>query len=201
VERRWVGGSRPAVACLPSKNDLWSARVAHLVRGASHFGTSTGPVSIDMRKVRSRKRDMIDREIEFHLGAYKASGAELVMGSGSFVGTKTIEVALNQGGTRLLAGSDVVINVGTHAAIPNIPGLEARARRRGTITSSGTKAAPILHYRASRPLLATTGLGREMDHYCIAPRTLRFRSRVAFPGDVPINALRSGRHRRVGFRR
>jgi pyruvate/2-oxoglutarate dehydrogenase complex dihydrolipoamide dehydrogenase (E3) component len=125
VERRWVGGACPAVACLPSKNELWSARVAHLVHSAAHFGTSTGPVSTDMRKVRSRKQDMIDREIEFHLGAYKASGAELVMGSGTFVGTKTIEVALNEGGTRLLAGSDIVINVGTHAAIPNIPGLEA----------------------------------------------------------------------------
>src|SRR6201996_6714322 len=55
VERRWVGGSCPAVACLPSKNELWSARVAHLVRNASHFGTVTGPVSTDMRKVRRRK--------------------------------------------------------------------------------------------------------------------------------------------------
>jgi pyruvate/2-oxoglutarate dehydrogenase complex dihydrolipoamide dehydrogenase (E3) component len=125
VERRWVGGSCPAVACLPSKNELWSARVAHVVRNASHFGTLTGPVSTDMRKVRSRKQDMVDREIEFHLGAYKASGAELIMGSGRFVGPKTIEVALNQGGTRLLAGNEVVINVGSHAAIPDIPGLEA----------------------------------------------------------------------------
>jgi pyruvate/2-oxoglutarate dehydrogenase complex dihydrolipoamide dehydrogenase (E3) component len=50
-----------------------------------------------MRKVRSRKQDMVDREIEFHLGAYKASGAELIMGSGRFVGAKTIEVALNDG--------------------------------------------------------------------------------------------------------
>ena len=39
VERRWVGGSCPAVACMPSKNELWSARVAHVVRNAAHFGT------------------------------------------------------------------------------------------------------------------------------------------------------------------
>jgi pyruvate/2-oxoglutarate dehydrogenase complex dihydrolipoamide dehydrogenase (E3) component len=125
VERRWVGGSCPAVACMPSKNELWSARVAHLVRNASHFGTLTGPVSTDMRKVRRRKQDMVDREIELHLGAYKASGAELIMGSGSFIGSKAIKVALNDGGTRSLVGNEVVINVGTHASIPNIPGLEA----------------------------------------------------------------------------
>jgi pyruvate/2-oxoglutarate dehydrogenase complex dihydrolipoamide dehydrogenase (E3) component len=125
VERRWVGGSCPAVACLPSKNELWSARVAYLVQHAEQFGTLTAGVKVDMRKVRSRKQDMIDREIAFHLGAYKSSGAELIMGSGRFTGPKTVEVALNDGGTRVLAGKEVVLNVGTHAAIPDIPGLEA----------------------------------------------------------------------------
>lgn len=128
VERRWVGGSCPHVACMPSKNEVWSARVAHLARNAAHFGTITGPVRTDMAKVRRRKQEMIDREIDFHLGAYKSSGAELIMGSGRFVGPKTIEIALNDGGTRALMGSQVVLNLGSHAAIPKIPGLEtARA--------------------------------------------------------------------------
>src|SRR5262249_13236045 len=104
---------------------LWSARVAHLVGNSSQFGTPVTAVKTDMRKVRSRKQDMIDREIQFHLGAYKSSGAELVMGNGRFVGPTTIEVVLNDGGTRLLTGNEVVVNVGTHAAIPDIPGLEA----------------------------------------------------------------------------
>lgn len=125
VERRWVGGSCPAVACLPSKNELWSARVAHLVRHAAKYGTITDAVKTDMRKVRSRKQDMIDREVAFHLKAYKESGAELIMGGGRFVGPKIVQVALNDGGLRLLAGDEVVINVGSHAAIPDIPGLEA----------------------------------------------------------------------------
>jgi pyruvate/2-oxoglutarate dehydrogenase complex dihydrolipoamide dehydrogenase (E3) component len=125
IERRWVGGSCPAVACLPSKNEIWSARVAHLARHAAQFGTATGAVAIDMAKVRRRKQDMIDREIAFHLNAYKISGAELIMGGGRFVGPRTIEVALNDGGSRVLRGSKVVIDVGTHAAIPSIPGLKA----------------------------------------------------------------------------
>jgi pyruvate/2-oxoglutarate dehydrogenase complex dihydrolipoamide dehydrogenase (E3) component len=125
VERRWVGGSCPAVACLPSKNEIWSARVAHLVRNAAQFGTLTTAGKTDMRKVRSRKQDMVDREIEFHLAAYKSSGAELIMGNGRFIGPKTVEVALTNGGSRQLAGNEVVVNVGTHAAIPDIPGLEA----------------------------------------------------------------------------
>jgi pyruvate/2-oxoglutarate dehydrogenase complex dihydrolipoamide dehydrogenase (E3) component len=125
VECRWIGGSCPNIACLPSKNEIWSARVAYLAQQASHFGTRTGPVAIDMAKVRQRKRDMVAREIEFHLQNYKTSGAELIMGTGGFVGPKTLEVRLNDGGTRVLAGEQVFLNVGTHAAIPSVPGLEA----------------------------------------------------------------------------
>lgn len=65
VERRWVGGSCPAVACLPSKNELWSARIAQTARNAGHFGTLTGPVSTNMRKILRRKQDMVDREADW----------------------------------------------------------------------------------------------------------------------------------------
>jgi pyruvate/2-oxoglutarate dehydrogenase complex dihydrolipoamide dehydrogenase (E3) component len=125
IERQWIGGSCPAVACLPSKNEIWSARVAHLTQQAGRFGTATGQVKTDLAKVWRRKQDMVEREIAFHKNAYQTSGAELVMGSGRFVAPKQIEVALNGGGTRVLAGDQIVINVGTHAAIPGIPGLKA----------------------------------------------------------------------------
>ena len=68
---------------------------------------------------------MVEREIALHLQNYKSSGAELIMGSGRFVAPKTLEVRLNDGGTRELAGDRVFLNIGTHAAIPSIPGLEA----------------------------------------------------------------------------
>ena len=125
VERQWIGGSCPNVACLPTKNEIWSARVGHLARQGAQFGVVTGHVTTDMAKVRQRKRDMVQREIDFHLQTYKATGTELIMGSGRFVAPKTLEVRLNDGGTRVLAGDRVFLNVGTRAAIPDIPGLEA----------------------------------------------------------------------------
>jgi len=134
VERQWVGGSCPAVACLPSKNEIWSARVAHLARHAGEFGAITGPVTIDMAKVRARKRAMVEREIAFHLGAYASSGAELIMGAGRFVGPRSIEVQLNDGGTRVVQGGQVVINVGTRATVPDVPGLH--------------RAVPLTHIEA-----------------------------------------------------
>ena len=134
VERQWVGGSCPAVACLPSKNEIWSARVAHLTQHAADFGASTGPVTVDMGKVRARKRAMVEREIAFHMAAYASSGAELVMGTGRFVGSKTIAVQMNTGGMRVLSGDQVVVNVGTRATVPDVPGLH--------------RAVPLTHIEA-----------------------------------------------------
>src|SRR5215510_4611686 len=125
VERKWIGGSCPNIACMPSKNEISSAWVAHLVRHAAEFGWTLDPGAIDMAVVRKRKRDMVAAQVAKHLENYKASGAELIMGSGRFVASKTIEVRLNDGGIRVLTGNNVFINVGTHAAIPEIPGLNA----------------------------------------------------------------------------
>ena len=125
VERRWVGGSCPNIACMPSKNEISSAKIAQLARHSESYGTVTGPVAVDMATVRRRKREMVERQIAKHLQIYRTTSAELIMGSGRFSAPKTLEVTLNEGGTRVLAGDKVFLNVGTHAAIPNVPGLEA----------------------------------------------------------------------------
>jgi pyruvate/2-oxoglutarate dehydrogenase complex dihydrolipoamide dehydrogenase (E3) component len=127
VERKLIGGSCPNTNCLPSKNEIWSAKVADLVHQADRFGMLTGPVSTDMKKVLARKREMVEGLIALHLDLYKSSGAELIMGTGRFIAPKTIEVNLNDGGTRVLTGDRVAINIGTRAAIPDVSGLAAAA--------------------------------------------------------------------------
>ena len=125
VERHWIGGSCPNIACMPSKNEISSAKVAQLARQGGDYGTVTGSVTVDMATVRRRKREMVERQVATHLQIYRSSGAELIMGSGRFVAPKTLEVKLNDGGARELAADKVFLNVGTHAAIPSVPGLEA----------------------------------------------------------------------------
>ena len=84
VERRWIGGSCPNIACLPSKNEIWSARVAHLARHAAQFGTMiSGTVTTDMARVRQRKRNMVEGEIALHIHLYQTTGGELIMGPGA----------------------------------------------------------------------------------------------------------------------
>ncbi|MBV8550981.1 MAG: FAD-dependent oxidoreductase [Acidobacteriaceae bacterium] len=123
IDRRWVGGSCPNVNCLPSKNEIWSAKVADLVHHADRFGRNANTVPSDMAAVRKRKREMVDGLIAMHLDRYKASGAELVMGEAKFTGSNTLEVRLNDGGARALAGERIFLNLGTHASIPPVPGL------------------------------------------------------------------------------
>ena len=96
----------------------------------------TGPVKVDMAKVVRRKRDMVEGFVATHF-RIETSGAELIMGSARFVAPKTLEVSLNDGGTRTLVGAQVFLNGGTHAAIPNVPGLES--------------ARPMTHIEALEP--------------------------------------------------
>ncbi len=123
VERSMVGGACPNVACLPSKNVIYSAKAISLVRPKTGLGVTKGEVEVDMAGVARRKRNMVKDLIDIHLANFKASGTELVMGEARFTELKTVEVKLNAGGTRLICGERVFINVGTRASIPDVPGL------------------------------------------------------------------------------
>ncbi len=125
VERKLIGGSCPNTNCLPSKNEIWSAEVAHIVRHSEAFGSITGPVRIDMARVLARKREMVDGLVATHLDLFRQSGVALIMGHARFKAPRTVEVTLNAGGTATISGDQMFINVGTHATIPDVPGLAA----------------------------------------------------------------------------
>jgi pyruvate/2-oxoglutarate dehydrogenase complex dihydrolipoamide dehydrogenase (E3) component len=127
IERSMVGGACPNVACLPSKNVVYSAKTVSLVEPTTGLGVVTGSMGVDMHGVARRKRKMVEGLVQMHLDNFKASGVELVMGEARFTEPKTVQVTLNAGGTRMLRGERVFISVGTHASIPDVPGLAAAA--------------------------------------------------------------------------
>jgi pyruvate/2-oxoglutarate dehydrogenase complex dihydrolipoamide dehydrogenase (E3) component len=108
---------------MPSKTELWSARVAHLARHGQPLGVTTGGVTIDMATVLRHKREMVRHEVELHRQNFTATGTELIVGDGRFVGPKTLEVNLDSG-MRVLTGDQVFLNLGTQPALPGIPGLK-----------------------------------------------------------------------------
>ncbi len=125
IERKYIGGSCPNIACLPSKNVIHSAKVASYVRRSEEFGIASADFEVDMTVVRDRKRRMVADLVGIHVANFKASGAELILGSARFTGPKTLEVSLNDGGTRTIRGERIVIGTGTRATIEDIPGLRA----------------------------------------------------------------------------
>ena len=123
VDRKYIGGSCPNIACLPSKNIIHSAKVAAYVRRSEEFGIAKDRFAVDMSAVRSRKRKMVSGLNEMYLDQYKATGAEFILGSGRFIGPKTVEVTLPDGTVRRLHGADLIVSTGTRAAVEPLPGL------------------------------------------------------------------------------
>jgi pyruvate/2-oxoglutarate dehydrogenase complex dihydrolipoamide dehydrogenase (E3) component len=127
IERRYIGGSCPNIACLPSKNVVHSAEVAHLATQAAAYGLHSADPGVDMQVVRNRKRMMVTGLVEMHEERFAQTGVELILGEGRFVAPRTIEVTFADGSKRVLTGENVVISTGSRATIDPVPGLsEAR---------------------------------------------------------------------------
>jgi pyruvate/2-oxoglutarate dehydrogenase complex dihydrolipoamide dehydrogenase (E3) component len=123
IEDKRLGGACPNVACLPSKNVIHSAKVASFFQRGSEFGIVHGDWHVDMEAVSARRQRMIDGLRDMHLTNYTKNKAEIVMGFGRFIADKTIEVALNAGGTRTLRSDYIFLDTGSRATIDPIPGL------------------------------------------------------------------------------
>ncbi|WP_260737100.1 dihydrolipoyl dehydrogenase family protein [Tunturiibacter lichenicola] len=123
IEDKRIGGACPNIACLPSKNVIHSAKVASFFQRGAEFGIVHGKWHVDMEAVSARRQRMIDGLRDMHLANYAKSHAEIVMGFGRFIADKTIEVALNAGGTRTLRSDYIFLDTGSRATIDPIPGL------------------------------------------------------------------------------
>jgi pyruvate/2-oxoglutarate dehydrogenase complex dihydrolipoamide dehydrogenase (E3) component len=125
IERKHVGGTCINEGCTPTKTMVASGRVAYLARRAADYGVHTGPISVDMAKVRQRKRDIVD---SFRNGSQsrieKTDNLELIFGQASFTGPKTVVVRLQDGGERILSAKHIFINAGTRASRPKLDGLD-----------------------------------------------------------------------------
>lgn len=126
VEREHIGGTCINDGCSPTKTMIATARVAHVARRASEYGVHSGDVSVDLRRVRARKAEIVER---FRQGSERGladSGVDVLRGQATFVGERTLAVrGLNPPVT--LTAETAVINTGLAPAIPDIQGLDTVA--------------------------------------------------------------------------
>ncbi len=125
IERKHVGGTCVNEGCTPTKTMIASGRVAYLARRAADYGVHTGAIGIDLKRVRQRKRDVVD---SFRNGSQskieKTANLNLIFGDASFTGPRTVEVRTNDGSRRSLSGGKIFINAGTRASRPPLDGLD-----------------------------------------------------------------------------
>jgi pyruvate/2-oxoglutarate dehydrogenase complex dihydrolipoamide dehydrogenase (E3) component len=123
IERKYIGGSCPNIACMPSKNIIHSAKVATYFRRSKEFGITCDGFAIDMAGVRDRKRKMVSGLNEMYLKNFRNTGAEFIWGTGRFIAPRTLEAALLDGTSRHLRGANVIVSTGTRASLGAISGL------------------------------------------------------------------------------
>src|SRR5438876_10157709 len=105
IERKYIGGSCPNIACLPSKNIIHSAKLASYCRRSKEFGITHDGFTVDMSGVRERKRNMVSGLNEMYLENYKKTGAESILGTGRCIAARTAQVTLPNGTTPDLRGT------------------------------------------------------------------------------------------------
>jgi pyruvate/2-oxoglutarate dehydrogenase complex dihydrolipoamide dehydrogenase (E3) component len=125
IERKWLGGSCPNVACLPSKNFIYSAEIAHDAEKYTATGLLKGSVGgVNMSAVRERKREMVKGLGTMFEGIFEGTGAELIRGTARLVGDKKIEVALKDGGKKVVTADNIIICTGSRTKLDHTPGLQ-----------------------------------------------------------------------------
>ncbi|MCV7221320.1 FAD-containing oxidoreductase [Mycolicibacterium elephantis] len=119
IERKLVGGTCVNYGCIPTKTLVASAHAAHLARRGAEYGVTTGDVTVDMRKVKARKDDIVHgdrRGVEGWLEGMP--GCTMIRGHARFESPHTIRVD-----DRVLEADRIFLNVGGRAVAPDMPGL------------------------------------------------------------------------------
>ncbi len=125
VEEKHIGGTCINEGCTPTKTMVASAEVAYLARRAVNYGVQVGEVSISMQNIHQRKEDIVTSFRDGDERRLKKDGVQLIWGRASFIGPKSIEVKLKDGGTPLqMTAETIVINAGGRARPLKLDGLE-----------------------------------------------------------------------------
>ncbi len=126
VERSHVGGTCVNEGCTPTKTMVASGRVAYLARRGADYGVHTGSITIDMQRVRQRKRDIVNNFRNGNqTGIEKTPNLDLLFGEASFTGPRSVQIRLNDGSQRTLTADKIFINAGCRPAVPSLEGLRS----------------------------------------------------------------------------
>jgi pyruvate/2-oxoglutarate dehydrogenase complex dihydrolipoamide dehydrogenase (E3) component len=120
IERKYFGGTCVNTGCVPTKTLVASAYVAHMARRAAEYGVDTGPVNIDMKRVKARKDAIVEKSRNgVKRWMQTMENVTVYEGHARFTGPRSIAVGKDD-----LQADKIVINTGGRATIPPMPGLD-----------------------------------------------------------------------------
>jgi pyruvate/2-oxoglutarate dehydrogenase complex dihydrolipoamide dehydrogenase (E3) component/uncharacterized membrane protein YdjX (TVP38/TMEM64 family) len=154
VESGKMGGDCLNYGCVPSKALIRSAKLAQQMANAERYGLQATTATFSFRQVMARVHEVI-AAIAPHdsVERYTALGAEVLQGYAKLVDPWTVEIALNDGGTRRLTARSIVIAAGASPIVPPLPGIESS----GYVTSDTLWEAYARLDAAPRRLLVLGG--------------------------------------------
>ncbi len=125
IERGQIGGTCINVACIPTKTMVASAKLIELASRADDFGVTLPAAEPSLAGVVERKRRVVGGMVNTHWKLFTGTpNMTFFLGSGTFVGDRTIEVVDDEGSATVVRGERVYINTGSHTTVPPIPGLD-----------------------------------------------------------------------------
>lgn len=125
VEAEKMGGDCLNYGCVPSKALIKSAKIANYFKNASHYGLEDSQPVFSFKKVMQRVHSVI-AEVEPHdsVERYTSLGVEVIKGYATIVDPWTVEIALQDGGTKRLTTRSIIIAAGASPFVPPLPGIE-----------------------------------------------------------------------------
>lgn len=124
IEEKYVGGTCVNFGCTPTKSMVASARIAYLAKRASEYGVNISSVSVDLKKIRKRKQEIVN---SFRQGGQNGlentENLDLIFGKACFKSSHQIEIFLPTGKIRNIESDNIIINTGAKPLIPDIRGL------------------------------------------------------------------------------
>ncbi len=149
IEEDKLGGTCLNRGCIPTKALYKNAEVINSLKNLDEFGVKLSDYNLDMKKVQSRKNEVVNKLVSGIDQLLKGNGVEVIKGRASFKGNKIIEVATEKG-TEELSAENIIIATGSSTSAVPVPGIDLP----GVVTSD-----EILNFNEVPKSLAILGGG------------------------------------------
>ncbi|MEO9274507.1 FAD-dependent oxidoreductase [Marinomonas sp. 5E14-1] len=125
IEAHKMGGDCLNYGCVPSKAIIKSAKIAQQMRNAENYGLESSEPTFSFKKVMARVHDVVSK-VEPHdsVERYTSLGVDVVQGYAKLIDPWTVEIQLNEGGTKRMTARSIVLATGARPFVPPLPGLD-----------------------------------------------------------------------------